>query len=67
MLTGEPPYTGATAQAVLARKLQEQPQNLHTGRPEVPTRVEQAVLRALEQEPARRPATAGLLAQMLIQ
>jgi hypothetical protein len=34
-------------------KLQEQPQNLHTGRPEVPTRVEQAVLRALEQEPGR--------------
>jgi serine/threonine-protein kinase len=66
MLAGELPFAGETAQAVLARKLSEPPRPLRTVRPDVAPAVERAVLRALEHEPARRPATAGLLAQMLI-
>lgn len=64
MLMGEPPFTGASAQAVLARKLNERPRDLRTSRPEVPPSIERATLLALEQDPAERPASAGLLVEM---
>jgi serine/threonine protein kinase len=65
MLAGEPPFSGETAQAVLARKLGEPPRALRTVRPDVPQAIERAVLLALEKDPARRPARAGLLTEML--
>jgi len=58
MLTGEPPHTGATSQAIIARVLTEKPRGLRTVRPAVPAHVEAAVERALEKLPADRWATA---------
>ncbi len=54
MLAGEPPFTGATTQAIFARRLQEPARSLRTVRATVPEAVEQAVLRALERTPADR-------------
>ena len=65
VLDGEPPFTGATAQAILARKLTKRPRSLRTGRPDVPHGVERAVLLALEKDRAKRPASAGFLIEML--
>ena len=65
MLTGEPPFTGATAQAIVARVLTEQPRPVTTQRHTVPEHVEAAVLTALEKLPADRFATAVEFAQAL--
>ena len=54
MLTGEPPYGGPTAQAVLARILTEQPRRVTEIRRTVPPHVEAAVAKALEKLPADR-------------
>src|SRR5438876_3142220 len=43
MLTAEPPFTGATAQAVVARVLTEQPRRLTLQRHSIPPHVEAAV------------------------
>ena len=59
MLVGEPPFTGATAQAIVARVLTEQPRALIPQRHTVPPYVEAAVLTALEKLPADRFASAG--------
>ncbi len=58
MLTGEPPFTGATVQAIVARVLTEKPQSIRTVRDTVPFGAEQAVLRALSKLPADRFASA---------
>ncbi|MCH9015183.1 MAG: serine/threonine protein kinase, partial [Gemmatimonadetes bacterium] len=58
MLTGEPPFTGATGQAVIARHTQEAPRSLTVVRPTVPPSVEFAVQAALAKVPADRPSTA---------
>lgn len=65
MLGGEPPFTGATRAAVLARHLAEAPPPLRTLCPEVPAGIEQAVRRALAKRPEERFATAGELAAAL--
>jgi hypothetical protein len=54
MITGEPPFTGPTAAAIIARRLTERPRPMRTVRPTVPPLVEQATLRALERTPADR-------------
>ena len=59
MLTGEPPFTGPTAQAVLARSLSGDLRPVRTVRPEVPAPAEAVIRSALASEPQRRPATAG--------
>ena len=59
MLTGEPPHTGATAQAIIARVLTERPRPVRAVRPSVPAYIESAVDRALEKLPADRWETAG--------
>jgi eukaryotic-like serine/threonine-protein kinase len=64
MLTGEPPYTGPTAQAVLAKRLIEPVPHLRTGR-EVPLALERAVTRALARSPADRFSTAAEFAGAL--
>lgn len=59
MLTGEPPHTGSTSQAIIARLMTEEPRPLTTIRRAVPVHVDQAVRHALEKLPADRFATAA--------
>jgi hypothetical protein len=65
MLAGEPPFTGPTAQAVVARVMTEQPRSLTLQRRTVAAHVEAAVLCALEKLPADRFATAAQFAEAL--
>jgi serine/threonine protein kinase/Tfp pilus assembly protein PilF len=65
MLTGEPPFRGATAQAVLARKSLETVPSLRVVRRGVPLSIEHAVVRALASTPADRFATARQFAEAL--
>jgi eukaryotic-like serine/threonine-protein kinase len=65
MLTGEPPFTGATAQAVVARVVTESPRALVAQRHTIPLHVEAAVLTALEKLPADRFATAADFSEAL--
>ena len=48
MLTGEPPFTGPTAQAIIARVMTEEPRSLTLQRKTIPPHVEAAVRTALE-------------------
>ena len=57
MLTGEPPFTGPTPQAIVAKVLTETPPPLRPKRPTVPPAVEHAVLTALQKLPADRYGT----------
>ena len=59
MLVGEPPFTGPTVQAIVARLITEEPRGIAAQRKAVPPGVENAVLRALEKLPADRFATAA--------
>ena len=65
MLTGEPPFTGPTAQAIVARVMTEEPRSLTLQRKTVPPHVEAAVLTALSKLPADRFATAAQFAEAL--
>jgi Tol biopolymer transport system component len=58
MLGGEPPFTGPTAQAIVARVLSEQPRPLSALRPTVPAHVDAAVRTALQKLPADRYGSA---------
>ncbi len=59
MLTGDPPFTGSTAQAIVAKVLTERPHSPRSRRQTIPPHVEAAVLTALEKLPADRFATAA--------
>ena len=65
MLTGDPPFTGSTAQAIVARVVTESPRSLTSQRHTIPPQVEAAVLTALEKLPADRFATAAEFAAAL--
>jgi len=65
MLVGEPPFTGPTAQAILAKVMTNQPVAPTSQRKSVPAAVEAAVLTALEKLPADRFATAAAFAEAL--
>ncbi|MEO8226709.1 MAG: protein kinase [Gemmatimonadota bacterium] len=65
MLTGDPPFTGSTAQAIVARMMTETPRSLVAQRHTIPQTVERAVLTALEKLPADRFATAAEFAAAL--
>ena len=65
MLTGDPPHTGSTAQAVIAAVVTEQPRDVAARRPRIAPHVAEAVHRALEKLPADRFATAADLARAL--
>jgi eukaryotic-like serine/threonine-protein kinase len=65
MLSGDPPFTGGTAQAVVARVVTESPRPLLPQRHTIPPHVEAAVLTALEKLPADRFATAAQFAEAL--
>jgi eukaryotic-like serine/threonine-protein kinase len=59
MLAGEPPFTGPSAQAIVARRLTEPVRPLRGVRESVPEPLEVAVLKALARAPADRYATAA--------
>jgi len=65
MLVGEPPFTGPSVQAIVARVMTEEPRGLAAQRRAIPLAVEDAVLRALEKLPADRFDTAGEFAAAL--
>jgi serine/threonine-protein kinase len=67
MLAGEPPFTGATAQAIMARRLTETPRPLRLTRDAVPPETERAIMKALARAPADRHRTAGAFAEALDQ
>ena len=54
MLVGEPPHTGPSAQAVLAKILTDVPTAPHAARATVPANVDAAIRKALEKLPADR-------------
>ena len=66
MLAGEPPFTGPTAQAVIAKAITADPPPLARARRSVPPHVDAAVRRALEKLPADRFATAAAFADALM-
>jgi serine/threonine-protein kinase len=55
MLTGEPPFSGPTPQAIIARHLGERPPPIRTVRPEVTPGMERSVLAALAKDAQDRP------------
>jgi hypothetical protein len=67
MLAGEPPMTGPTVQAIIAKLLTEQPVRIRTVRPTVPEGVDTAIARALAKIPADRFASAAEFARALDQ
>src|SRR5688572_322263 len=64
-LTGEPPFTGPSAQAIVAKVITTEPRSLATQRKSIPPHVEAAVLKSLEKMPADRFATAAEFARAL--
>ena len=65
MLAGEAPFTGATAQAIAAKRLTEPAPSVRSVRTTVPDSVDQAIRKALAPVPADRFAGAAALAQAL--
>ena len=59
MLAGEPPFTGATGQAVIAKLMTVPPTPLRTVRHAVPEHIDAAIARALAKVPADRFPTAA--------
>ena len=62
MLAGDPPFTGSTAQAIVARHVVDPPPRLRTVRHTVSPALEAVVQRALEKVPADRFQTAAQFA-----
>ena len=65
MLTGHPPFTGATVQAIVAKVLTEKPASIRTVRDTVSPQVEAAIFTALAKLPADRFQTATEFASAL--
>jgi serine/threonine-protein kinase len=65
MLIGEPPFTGPTSQAVVARLLTEEPRSLIAQRKMIPPNVDAAVRKALQKLPADRFASAADMASAI--
>src|SRR5207302_1406183 len=65
MLAGEPPHTGPTARAVIAKILAAPPTRLAVVRRDVPGTVDAALARALGKAPADRFASAAAFASAL--
>jgi hypothetical protein len=64
-LAGEPPFTGPTAQAIIARVMTEDPRGLQIQRRTIPAHVEAAVRTALEKLPADRFPSASAFSEAL--
>ena len=66
MLAGDAPFTGSTAQAIVARVITERPAPLRRARETVTINLEAAVLKALAKLPADRWPTAKAFADALV-
>ena len=66
MLAGEPPFTGPSAQAIVARIIVDAPRPIRTVRPNVPAHVQDALLRGLAKVPADRPASIKVFIDTLV-
>jgi eukaryotic-like serine/threonine-protein kinase len=65
LLVGEPPYTGSTPQAILAKIIMAEPVSATGQRRSVPPNVDAAIRRAVENIPADRFTRAGDFAEAL--
>src|SRR5687767_4302034 len=65
MLTGERPFTGPTAQAVMAKRFTETAKPLRLLRGSIPESVERAVSKAMSTDTSARDTTAAMFAQAL--
>ncbi len=66
MLAGEPPFSGKTSSAILAKHVMEQVPSLRIIRQSVPEEIELAIFAALGKSPADRPQTCAAFAEMLV-
>ena len=65
MLTGDPPFSGRSTAAILARKLVESAPSIRVVRDTVPESVEDVVMQSLERVPADRFPTMSAFAEAL--
>jgi eukaryotic-like serine/threonine-protein kinase len=65
MLAGEPPFTGTTAQAVIAKRFHSDATPIRALRPSVPEQVDRAVAKALARVPVDRFSSTAELARAL--
>jgi serine/threonine protein kinase/Flp pilus assembly protein TadD len=65
MMTGERPFSGATPQAVMAKRFAEMPKPLREIRSSIPESVERAVTKAMAIEPTGRYSSAAQFGQAL--
>jgi serine/threonine-protein kinase len=65
MLTGEPPFTGDSAQAVIAKRILHDPADVGVLREGIPAPVARALRRALSRDPADRFASGRAFADAL--
>ncbi|MFC4059550.1 serine/threonine-protein kinase [Planomonospora corallina] len=66
MLSGENQFRGVTPLASMHNHLERAPRPLRHRRPDVPEGLERLILRLLEKEPGRRPASAAAVYEELI-
>jgi TolB-like protein/Tfp pilus assembly protein PilF len=67
MLAGEPPFTGPTVQAIIAKRLATDPTPLDVVRPDLPPKLAKVVARAMHRTPAERYQSAAAFARDLDQ
>jgi TolB-like protein/tRNA A-37 threonylcarbamoyl transferase component Bud32/predicted Zn-dependent protease len=67
MISGEPPFTGPTPQAIITRSLTENPRSLNASRVGLPVTLDGIVIRALAKSPADRFQSPGALSTALDQ
>jgi serine/threonine protein kinase len=65
MLTGHPPFSGASPVAVAASHVHDQPRPIREQAPDIPENVAAACERALAKDPSERPASATALVALL--
>ena len=65
MLTGRPPFTGPTAQSILAAQVTQAPTPISASRASIPSALAAVVMRCLEKRPADRWQSAPELLQAL--
>ncbi len=66
MLCGDPPFTGPSAQSVIAKRFSQQPPNLTQQIPSIPADVSAGIARALSLEPSDRYPTTVDFATALV-
>jgi serine/threonine-protein kinase len=66
MLVGEPPYTGPTAQAIVAKVITEKPALVTAARPTTPPHVAASIDKSLQKLPADRFSSAAQFAEALV-